>query len=222
MSKKNQGAIISDLRDINRILKHVHKKESKIKYGHLGDKDDLVLNGLREASYKQDGKEIGGVILLLANSSFTKASPIYWKSNHSSKDAQTLNLIKMVYDAVLTSRHLELLLYREIMNRIPVYLFTHSESMLESIASTKQITTKTPRNAITHLKHRLVDEEIASYAWLPTNSLWADILTKEKRMPSTFGDVNAKNNLYLGDTTINKVKAFGQEVWMTNIHNRLQ
>ena len=74
MSKKNQGATISDLRDINRVLKRVHKKESKIKYGHLGDKDDLVIIGLGDASYKQDDKAIGGVILLLANSSFTKAS----------------------------------------------------------------------------------------------------------------------------------------------------
>ena len=67
-------------------------------------------------------------------SSLTKASTIYSKSKpiervcHSSKDAETLNLIKMVDDAVLTSRQLELLLYGDIMNRIPVYLFTDSES----------------------------------------------------------------------------------------------
>ena len=80
MSKKNQGATISDLRDINRILKHVHSKDSKLKYGHLGNKEDLVVIGLGDASYKQDDKAVGGVILLLANSSFTKVSPIYWKS----------------------------------------------------------------------------------------------------------------------------------------------
>ena len=43
MSKKNQGATISDLRDINRILKQVCSKESKIKYGHIGSKEDLVI-----------------------------------------------------------------------------------------------------------------------------------------------------------------------------------
>ena len=67
MSKKNQGATISDLRDINRILKHVHEKMSKIKYGYLGDKEDLVAIGLRDSSYKQDDKAVGGVNLLLAN-----------------------------------------------------------------------------------------------------------------------------------------------------------
>ena len=128
----------------------------------------------------------------------------------------------MVDDAVLTSRQLELFLYGDIMNRVPVYLFTYSESTLESIASTKQITTKTLRNVITDLKQRLIDEDISSYAWLATNSMWAEILTKEKKMPPTFGEVIAKNNLALGDTTINKVKAYGQEVWMTNIRNCTQ
>ena len=128
----------------------------------------------------------------------------------------------MVDDAILTSRQLELLLYGDIMNRVSVYLFTDSESTLESIASTKQITTKTLRYLITNFKQRLIDEDISSYPWFPTNSMWADILTKEKRMPSPFEEAIAKNNLSLGDTTINKVKAFGQEVWMTNIRNRSQ
>ena len=77
MSKKNQGATISDLRDINRILKHVHNKESKIKYGRLGDKEDLVVIGLGDASFKQDDMAVGGVILLRAKSSLTKVLPIY-------------------------------------------------------------------------------------------------------------------------------------------------
>ena len=126
----------------------------------------------------------------------------------------------MVDDAVLASRQLELLLYRDVMNRIPVYLFTDSESTLESIASTKQTATKTLRNAIADHKQRLIDDEISSYAWLPTNSMWAEILTKEKKMPLAFEKVIATNALALGDTTVNKVKAFGQEVRMTNIRNR--
>ena len=73
MSKKNQEATISDLRDINRILKQVHSRESKIKYAHIENREDLVVIGLGDASYKHDDKAIGGVILLLANSSFTKA-----------------------------------------------------------------------------------------------------------------------------------------------------
>ena len=42
--------------------------------------------------------------------------------------------------------------------------------------------------------------------------MWADILTKENKMPPTFEKVITTNALAIGDITINKVKAFGQEV----------
>ena len=50
--------------------------------------------------------------------------------------------------------------------------------------------------------------------------MWADILTKEKKMPPSFEDVISKNDLKLENTSINKVMAFGQEVQMININNR--
>ena len=131
-----------------------------------------------------------------------------------------LNLLKMVDDAVLAARQLELLLYGDIFQRIPVYLYTDSESTLESEASTKQISTKTLRNVITDLKQRLVEGEITSYAWLPTANMWADILTKEKKIPLDLENVFINNQMKLGDTSVNKVMAFNQEVQMTNIRNR--
>ena len=108
------------------------------------------------------------------------------------------------------------------MHRIPVYLFTDSESTLGSIASSKQVSTKSLRNFIFDLKQRLVNDEIMSYAWLPTDSMWADILTKEKNVPQNFGKVITTITLALGDTTINEVKSFGQEVRMTNIRNSMK
>ena len=131
-----------------------------------------------------------------------------------------LNLLKMVDDAVLAARQLELLLYGDVLNRIPIHLFTDSESTLESLASSKQISTKTLRYVVVDLKERLVKVEITSYAWLPTHSMWADILTKEKKVPLKLKDVLTKNKMNLGDTTTNKVMAFGQELRMTNIRNR--
>ena len=129
-------------------------------------------------------------------------------------------MLKMVDDAVLAARQLELLHYGDILQRIPVYLYTDSESTLESVASTKQISTKTLRNVITDLKQRLVEGEITSYAWLPTANMWADILTKEKKIPLDLENVFINNQMNFGDTSVNKVMAFNQEVWMTNIRNR--
>ena len=92
----------------------------------------------------------------------TYGALIFWKTKqidrvcHSSKDVETLNLLKMVDDSVLAARQLELLLYRDVLNRISVQLYTDSESTLESVASTKQISTKTLRMTIVNLKERFV------------------------------------------------------------------
>ena len=129
-------------------------------------------------------------------------------------------MLKMVDDAVLAARQLELLLYGDIFQRIPVYLYTDLESMLESVASTKQISTKTLRNGITDIKKRLVEGEITSYAWLPTPNMSADILTKEKKILLDLEKVFINNQMKLRDTSVNKVMAFNQEVRMTNICNR--
>ena len=85
--------------------------------------------------------------------------------------------------------------------------------------SSKQISTKTLRNVIIVLKERLVKDYITSYAWLPTQSMWGDILTKEKNVPLQLEDVLTNNKMDLQDTIRNKVMAFGQKVRKTNIRN---
>ena len=50
--------------------------------------------------------------------------------------------------------------------------------------------------------------------------MWADILTKEKKVPQELEDVLKSDRMNLGDTSVNKVVAFIQEVQMTNIQNQ--
>ena len=50
MSKKTQGATITDFRDINYILKRVREKTSRIKYEYLGEKEDPVIVGIGDTS----------------------------------------------------------------------------------------------------------------------------------------------------------------------------
>ena len=71
MSKNNKEATISDLRDVTRVLKKVREQESKIKYEHIGDKGDLLVVGIGDASLKTGDKVVGGVMLFLTNSSMT-------------------------------------------------------------------------------------------------------------------------------------------------------
>ena len=98
-------------------------------------------------------------------------------------------------------------------------LFTDSEATLESIASSK-IERKTLRLTVVELKERLVDGEIYSYSWLPTQSMWADMMTKEMHFLLAMEDVIMKNVVNLPKTLVKEVKAVGTEIRMSNIQNR--
>ena len=82
----------------------------------------------------------------------------------------------MVQDSVFAARQLEILLYGNAKGRIKICLFTDSESTLESVTSSKQIDNKTLQMMIVDLKERLVCGDVYSYAWLPRERMWADII----------------------------------------------
>ena len=185
MSLKNKDATIGDLKKVNRIVKRVRSRESKITFGKIGKKEDLKIYGLGDAGHKCDSKSIGGNLILLGNKKNDKVAPIYWKTKtikqvcHSAKDAETRNLTKLVDDSVYLSKIVEQLIFGERGGKIPVKLFTDSRPTLESIASTKQVERKLLRNAIADLKEKLMEKEVESYSWLDTKDMIADILTKE-------------------------------------------
>ena len=90
------------------------------------------------------------------------------------------------------------------------------EPTLESIASSRQVERKTLRPTIFDLKERLVDKDIHSYSWLPTQSM----LTKEMKIPQALEDVILKNEIVISQPLVNEVKAVGTEIRMVNIRNR--
>ena len=70
------------------------------------------------------------------------------------------------------------------------------------------------------LKERLVDGEIYTYSWLPTQEMLVDVLTKEMKIPQALEDVILWNKISISQPLVNKVKAVGTEIRMVNIHNR--
>ena len=139
---------------------------------------------------------------------------------YSSKDAETINIANMMEHAIFAARQIEMLIFGDYRKRIKVRLFTDSESTLESIASLKQIERNTLRQTVVNLKERLVDGDIYSYSWLPTKNMWADIMTKEMKLPSSLEDVILKNVMDLPKPLVNEVKAVGTKIHMMNIRNR--
>ena len=51
--------------------------------------------------------------------------------------------------------------------------------------------------------------------------MWADLINKESKLLEALEDVLFRNDMDKEDTTINERKAYGQEVRMTNIRNRM-
>merc|ERR1712121_259317 len=145
LAKKNNNATISDLRNVHRLVDKVKNEENKVIYGKIGERESLQVVGIVDSLFKNDDKSVGGMMIVLANEDLTKASPLMWKAKqidrvcHSSKDAETLGMTKMIDELVYMSRHVEILLYGDHKKRMNVRIITDSERTLESIASTRQI-----------------------------------------------------------------------------------
>ena len=143
---------------MNRVLKKVEMTESGISFGYVGKKEDFRLIGIGDASFKTSEKAVGGIVLLLASRDLKRAFPIHWKSKimervcYSSKGAEMLILSKMMEDALFAAQQIDTMLFGGYERRTPINLFTDSEGMLESIASTKQIERKSLRMVIQDLK----------------------------------------------------------------------
>ena len=184
--------------------------------------------GIVDASYKPDDKSIGGMIIALTNEDMTIASPLMWKAKqidrvcHSSKDAETLSMTKMIDELTYMARHVEILLYGDYRKRMDVRILTDSEPTLESIASTKQIERKGLRMVVQEMKDKLRDGEIDSYQWVSTKQIWADGLTKEMPMTEGVRTLLKTGRCDMVSEDINKVICHNDEIKMLNIRNRRQ
>merc|ERR1712115_289252 len=226
LSKKNNSATIADLRNINRIVEKVKKEENKIFYRKLGNREDLQIIGIVDASYKSDNSSIAGMIIALANEDMTKASPLMWKAKqivrvcYSSKDAEMLSMTKIIDELTYMARHVEILLYRDYNKRMNVRILTDSEPTLENIASTKQIERKGLRMLVHEMKDKLRDGEINSYQWISTKKIWADGLTKEMPMTDGIRNLLKTRRCDMVSEDINKVVCHNDEIKMLNIRNK--
>merc|ERR1712002_1134368 len=226
LAKKNNCAQIADLRNVNRIVEKVKKEENKIIYGRVGEKEKLQIVGIVDASYKNDERSIGGMMIVLANENMTKASPLMWKAKqiervfHSSKDAETLAMTKMIDELVYMSRHVEILLYGDYKKRMNVRIITDSEPTLESISSTRQIERKQLRMVVKEMKDKLREGDITSYQWVSTKDIWADGLTKKMSMTEGMRNLLKQGTCNMVPQDINKVICQNDEKKMLNIRNR--
>ena len=207
-------------------VEKVRAQKSEVFYGRVGDKENLQIIGVVDASYKSDEKSIGGMLIMLVDERMTVASPIMWKSKqiervcHSSKDAETLAMSKLLDEVVYIAKQIEMLLFGDYRKRLPVRIMTDSEPTLESIASTRQIERKGLRMTVQEMKEKLMEGEIVSYQWLSTKEMWADGLTKEMEMAEGLRNLLKEGKCNIANGEINKVICQDKEIKMLNIRNR--
>ena len=99
-------------------------------------------------------------------------------------------------------------------------IYTDSEPLLESIASSKQIDRKNLRRVIEGLKEKLVDGEVMAYQWIPTKEMWSDGLTKEMLMADGVRNMLTTGKCEIEKEELNKVVYENSEIRMKNIRNR--
>ena len=131
-----------------------------------------------------------------------------------------LAMSKMVDEITYMSRQIETILYGDYEQRIPVKVYTDSEPLLESVASTKQIERKNLRMTVQGLKEKLMEGEIKSYQWLSTKKMWADGMTKEMEMAEGLRNLLKTGKCEIEKEEVNKVVYENNEVKMMNIRNR--
>ena len=124
LAKKQKKATLKDLREVIRILKKVHEKESKVVFKRIGDKKELCIVGVCDASYHCDDKSVAGEIVMLGNKETTDALPIYWKLGVirkvclSPKAAETRALIRLVDDGMSMARQVLPLMDVDVKTRV--------------------------------------------------------------------------------------------------------
>ena len=139
---------------------------------------------------------------------------------HSSKDAETLAMSKLLDEVIYITRQLEILLFGDYRKRLPVRIMIDSEPTLESIASTKQIERKGLQMTVQEMKEKLMEGEIKSYQWLSTKEMWADGLTKEMEMAEGLRNLLKAGKCMITKQEVNKVVCQNEEIRMLNIRNQ--
>jgi hypothetical protein len=226
MSKKNSKAEIRDLKKMNKVIYRIREKPNRVTYGKIGKKEDLVVLGLTDASYKPDEKSISGQLIALGNRKNNKVCPLFWKSKqiviicHSVKEAETRSLLYLTDTATYTTYQIRQLLFGEKGPKLSVKLFMDSKPLLESISSIHQIEEQQLRNTIEDMKEMLKDGRVESFCWLDTKDMIADTLTKEVKPNEDLEAMVLEGTFRNSDKEYNKVFCENEEVKMMNRRNK--
>ena len=95
---------------------------------------------------------------------------------HSSKEAETRNMVKLMDETLYQANIIEQVLFDK-NTKVEVKIVTDNKPLLESKASLKQVESKIMREVIADMKEKLVENKINSNVQFKTKKLVADVQT---------------------------------------------
>jgi hypothetical protein len=181
------------VKEARNLIQEVKQTKVKIKFAKIGQLEDLHLDVYADASLGGLNKGLksteGSLIFLRGQGSqcsqITRRSRGITRVCKSAISAETLALENAIDLAIGIGRQLKQLQTGERQEQpVPIKAFTDSESLTESIKSTKQVDEGSMRLHVERLKDFLIHKDIQSITWVPTHAMLADVLTKDKVDPT--------------------------------------
>ena len=187
LSTRNKEATYADLKKANKVLKKAQKERVAVKFSKLGKLDELKVLAYTDSSYRNDDqkvKSVGGRCIALVNDK-GESSPLAWKSKtiqqvcKSVKTAETRSLELGMEDSIYMARMLKEIYTGKVSEKqIPVEVKIDSKTLLDSIASTKQVDEKTIRHLIAWIKEQKEEGKVKDIDWVCSEEMLADDFTK--------------------------------------------
>ena len=182
-------ATLRDGKLANKIIKKAKQEQIELKFSTLGNIEDLHLEIFADASLGnvESGlhtKSGMGYFICLANKNLD-ISPLHWKScvidkvAEDIKTAETLALEKALDDAIHISNLItEMYTGDATMNTLPIIANEDSNSLLESLYSTKKVKRKTMRVVVSNIQKHLQNGILTDIHKVKSKENIADVFTK--------------------------------------------
>ena len=186
LATRNKSATLEDLKTANKVLKKAQFDDVKVKYSHLGSWEDLKILGYTDSSYKNaelGTKSVGGRVIFLTDGK-GNISPLGWKSKtiqqvcKSVKSAETRSLDLGMEDSIFLAQMFHEVYTGQTKGQIDVQMKIDSQTLLDSIKSTKQVEEKTIRQLIAWIKQQKEENTVKRIDWVQSGHMIADVFTK--------------------------------------------
>ena len=187
LSTRNKSATLGDVKQANKVLKKLQSQNVEIKHKQLGNWRELKIVAFTDSSYRnaeEATKSLGGRFVGLVNK-HGDCNPLVWKSRtiqqvcKSVKTAETRALNEGMEDAIYLSQLVHEIYTGKInKGHIPVEMIIDSQTLQDSIESSKPVVEKTVRHIIAWMKQQTESQTVNKISVVSSKDNIADVFTK--------------------------------------------